>query len=171
MNYGNAVYDQSGAPIDTTPSHSLVYVSGPSIGFEPDTACATVADIHLLEATLESFEFEQSWGAMASMGWYASAAMGTVLPNSPSLIVTAEKAAGKTTWADLQTALLGQQAVRRDGVPTVAQALNAVQESSKAMICDEFEPLKVSKSQMDKLAEVFNSGFTKTPGKDKFTRV
>ena len=171
VNYGNAVYDQGGTPIDTTPSHSRVYVSGPSIGFEPDTPCATVADIHLLEATFESFGFEQSWGAKASMGWCASAAMGAVLPNSPSLIVTAEKGAGKTTWADLQTALLGQQAVRRDGVPTVAQALNAVQESSKAMICDEFEPLKVSKSQMDKLAEVFNSGFTKAPGKGKFTRV
>jgi len=48
VNYGNAVYDQSGTPIDTKPSHSRVYVSGPSIGFEPDTPCATVADVHLL---------------------------------------------------------------------------------------------------------------------------
>jgi hypothetical protein len=171
VHYGLAVYDDSGAPVDTTPTQQRVYVAGEGLGFSASTPAASAADVHLVESTFESFGFEQQHGAAVSLGWLASAAMGAVLPHSPSLIVTAERGSGKTTWVDLQTALLGRQAVRRDGVPTVAQVLHAVKDSSLAMICDEFEPLKVSKGEMLKLAEVFNSGFTKTPGKGKFSRV
>lgn len=171
IHYGASVYDEAGAPVDTTPTKQRVYVAGNGLGFEASTPCASVADVHLVESTFESFGFEQEHGAAVSLGWLASSAMGAVLPHSPSLIVTAERGSGKTTWVDLQTALLGPQAVRRDGVPTVAQVLHAVKDSSLAMICDEFEPLKVSKGEMLKLAEVFNSGFTKTPGKAKFSRV
>ncbi|MCA6218356.1 hypothetical protein KGA65_17610 [Ideonella sp. B7] len=171
INYGKSVYDEAGAAVDTTPTRQRVYVAGDSIGFDASTPSASAADVHLVESTFESFGFEQQHGAAVSLGWLASAAMGAVLPHSPSLIVTAERGSGKTTWVDLQTALLGRQAVRRDGVPTVAQVLHAVKDASLAMICDEFEPLKVSKGEMLKLAEVFNSGFTKTPGKGKFSRV
>ncbi|BAL94969.1 hypothetical protein [Rubrivivax gelatinosus] len=171
VHYGLAVYDETGTPVDTTPTKQRVYVAGESLGFDDSTPSASAADVHLVESTFESFGFEQQHGAAVSLGWLASAAMGAVLPHSPSLIVTAERGSGKTTWVDLQTALLGRQAVRRDGVPTVAQVLHAVKDSSLAMICDEFEPLKVSKGEMLKLAEVFNSGFTKTPGKGKFSRV
>lgn len=171
VNYGNSVYDQDGNPIDTTPSKSRVYVAGESIGFELTTPCATVNDVHQLETTFESFGFEQSWGAKASLGWFASTAMGAVLPNSPAIIVSADKGCGKSTWANLQKNLLGTQAVLRDGVPTEAQVLHAIQDSSMALVCDEFEPTKGSKQRMDKLAEVFNSGFTKNTGKGKFTRV
>lgn len=171
VNYGAAVYDQDGNPIDTTPSNSRIYVAGDSIGFDLDTPCATVADVHLLESTFESFGFEQNWGPKASLGWCASTAMGAVLPNCPAIIVSAELGSGKTTWAKLQKALLGSQSVLRDGVPTEPQVLHAIQDSSRALVCDEFEPLKVSKSRMDKLAEVFNSGFTKSAGLGKFTRV
>lgn len=171
IHYGLSVYDGAGEPVDTTPTKQRVYVAGNSLGFEASTPCASVTDVHLLESTFESFSFEQAHGAAVSLGWMASATMGAVLPHSPSLIVTAERGTGKTTWVDLQSALLGPQAVRRDGVPTVAQVLHAVKESPLAMICDEFEPMKVSKAEMLKLAEVFNSGFTKTPGKGKFSRV
>jgi hypothetical protein len=171
VNYGTAVYDQDDKPIDTTPTTSRTYVAGENIGFDLDTPCATVADVHLLESTFESFGFEQSWGPKASLGWCASTAMGAVLPNCPAVILSAELGSGKTTWAKLQKALLGTQAVLRDGVPTEPQVLHAIQDSAKALVCDEFEPLKVSKRSMDKLAEVFNSGFTKSAGQGKFTRV
>ena len=92
-------------------------------------------------------------------------------PNSPSIILTAEKGAGKSTWVSLQVALLGQQAILRDGVPSAPQVLHAVSEKSVTLICDEFEPLKRSKAQLESLTEVFNSGFTKSTGKGKFTRV
>ena len=49
--------------------------------------------------------------------------------------------------------------------------LHAVSEKSVTLICDEFEPLKRSKAQLESLTEVFNSGFTKSTGKGKFTRV
>eukprot|EP01030_Chromulinospumella_sphaerica_P000751 gene751-biopygen675 len=71
----------------------------------------------------------------------------------------------------LQVALLGQQAILRDGVPSAPQVLHAVSEKSVTLICDEFEPLKRSKAQLESLTEVFNSGFTKSTGKGKFTRV
>ncbi len=171
INYGNAVYDHHSQPVDTVPTPNRVYVSGPSIGFEVDTPCATVVDVHLLESTFESFHFEQAWGAAASMGWFASSVMGAVLPNSPSIILTAAKGSGKTAWATLQSALLGPQAVLRDGVPTVPQVLHAIRDTSVTLICDEFEPLKRTKAQIDNLAELFNSGFTKSPGEGKFTRV
>lgn len=171
VNYGNEVYDQDGKPIDTTPSNTSTYVAGASIGFDINTPCATVADIRLLESAFESFGFEQSWGPKASLGWFASTAMGAVLPNCPALILSAEPGSGKTTWAKLQKALLGPQAVLRDGVPNEPQVLHAIQDSSTALVCDEFEPLKVSKSRMDKLTEIFNSGFTRSEGQGKFTRV
>lgn len=170
VNYGNAVYNHDGQPVDTVPTPNRVYVSGPSIGFELETPFATVSDVHLLESTFESFRFEQSWGAAASIGWFASSVMGAVLPNSPSIILTAAKGSGKTAWATLQSALMGPQAVLRDGVPTVPQVLHAIRDTSVTLICDEFEPLKRTKSQIDNLAELFNSGFTKSPGKGKFTR-
>ena len=170
VNYGNTVYDQHGSPVATTPNNLRVYVAGPGLGFDRETPCATVADVHLVETTFESFGFEQAWGAAASMGWFASSVMGAVIPNSPSIIVTAAKGSGKSTWVALQAALMGPQAILRDGVPTVPQVLHAVRETSVTLICDEFEPLKRSKAQMDNLAEVFNSGYTKTPGKGKFTR-
>jgi len=170
VNYGNAVYDQHGSSVSTTPTNSRVYVAGPGLGFDRETPCATVADVHLVETTFESFGFEQAWGAAASMGWFASSVMGAVLPNSPSVILTAAKGSEKSTWVALQEALMGPQAILRDGVPTVAQVLHAVRETSVTLICDEFEPHKRSKSQMDNLTEVFNSGFTKTVGKGKFTR-
>jgi len=170
VNYGNAVYDQHGCAVATAPNNSRVYVAGPGLGFDRETPCATAADVHLLETTFESFGFERAWGAAASMGWLASSVMGAVLPNSPSIILTAAKGAGKSTWVTLQAALMGPQAILRDGVPTVAQVLHAVRETSVTLICDEFEPLKRSKAQMDNLAEVFNSGYTKAPGKGKFTR-
>lgn len=170
VNYGNSVHDQHGSPVSTTPTKSRTYVSGPGLGFELETTCASVADVHLVETTFESFGFEQPWGAAASMGWFAGSVMGAALPNSPSIIVTAAKGSGKTAWATLQAALMGPQAVLRDGVPTVPQVLHAIKETSVTLICDEFEPLKRSKTQMDNLAELFNSGFTKSPGKGKFTR-
>lgn len=171
IHYGLSVYDESGTPVDTTPSTERVYVAGAGLGFTASTPCASVADVHLVESAFESFGFKQPHGAAVSMGWLASAAMGAVLPHSPSLIVTAAKGSGKSTWATLQKALLGTQAELRDGIPTVAQVLHAVKDSSLTMLLDEFEPTKVSKREMLKLAEVFNSGFTKTPGKGKFSRV
>ena len=104
------------------------------------------------------------------MGWLASSVMGAVLPNSPSIILTAQKGSGKSLWANLQANLLGPMAIIRDGVPTAAQVLHAIEERSVALICDEFEPLKRTKAQIDQLTEVFNSGYTKGTGRSKFTR-
>ena len=171
VNYGNAVYDHDGLPISTKPTNTRAYVQGEGLGFTWETPCASQADVDLVEQAFESFAFEQPWGAAASLGWFASSTLGAVLPNSPSVILTATKGSGKSTWVSLQTTLLGPQAILRDGVPSVPQVLHAVSEKSVTLICDEFEPLKRTKSQMENLAEVFNSGFTKSPGKAKFTRV
>lgn len=170
VHYGNAVYDQHGEPVSTLPTQSRAYVSGPGLGFDRDTPCASVADVHLLESTFESFGFEQRWGAAASMGWFASSPLGAALPNSPCIILAAAKGSGKSAWANLQKALMGPQAILRDGVPTAPQVLHAIGEQSVTLICDEFEPLKRTKKQIDELTEVFNSGFTKGSDQGKFTR-
>ncbi len=160
VNYGNAVYDQDGNPVSTKPERGQVYVSGPGLGFGPDTPCANSAEVAELEAVYESFNFEQAYGASVSMGWMASSFFGSVLPNSPSIFLSAELGSGKTTWVELQKGLLGPQAFRRDGVPTVAQVIYALQNTSAALLLDEFQPQKASKKQVADLAEVFNAGFT-----------
>lgn len=171
MNYGNSVRDQHGQPVATKPTRQRAYASGPGLGFTWDTPCATPSEVAQVEEAFRSFGFEQSWGGAASLGWFASSALGAVLPNCPSIILTADKGSGKSTWVALQVALMGPQAILRDGVPTAPQVLHAVSERSVTLICDEFEPLKRSKAQMESLTEVFNSGFTKSAGKGKFTRV
>lgn len=170
IHYGNSVYLHSGQAISTIPTLEKVYVAGPGLGFSHDTPCASIPDIQTLEQAFESFGFEQSWAPAASMGWLASAVMGAVIPNSPSIILTAQKGSGKSLWANLQANLLGPMAIIRDGVPTAAQVLHAIEERSVALICDEFEPLKRTKAQIDQLTEVFNSGYTKGTGRSKFTR-
>ena len=49
--------------------------------------------------------------------------------------------------------------------------LHANRDSAKAFVCDEFEPMKVDKAHLERLAGVINSGFTKSEGLGKFTRV
>lgn len=171
VNYGDAVFDQADNPVSTKPTPTRAYVSGQGLGFSRETPCATADEVEAVEQAFRSFAFEQNWGDAASLGWFASSVLGAVLPNSPSIILTAEKGAGKSTWVSLQVALLGQQAILRDGVPSAPQVLHAVSEKSVTLICDEFEPLKRSKAQLESLTEVFNSGFTKSTGKGKFTRV
>lgn len=160
VNYGNAVYDQAGNAVSTRPERGQVYVAGQSLGFGPETPCASNEDIAELEAVYGSFNFEQSYAASVSMGWMASSFFGSVLPNSPSIFLSAEKGSGKTTWVELQQGLLGPQAFRRDGVPTVAQVIYALQNSSAALLLDEYQPQKASKKQNGDLWELFNTGFT-----------
>lgn len=160
VNYGNAVYDQDGNPVSTKPQRGQVYAAGQSLGFGPETPCASAEDIAELESVFGSFNFEQAHGAAVSMGWMASSFYGAVLPNSPSIFLSAERGSGKTTWVELQQGLLGPQAFRRDGVPSVAQVLYALEGSSAALLLDEFQPQKASKKQNNDLAELFNAGFT-----------
>lgn len=170
VHYGNTVYDQHGEPVSSLPTPSRAYVSGPGLGFDRETPCASVADVHLLESTFESFGFEQPWAPKASMGWFVSSSLGGALPTTPCIILAAALGSGKSAWATLQKALMGPQAILRDGVPTAPQVLHAIGEKSVTLICDEFEPLKRTKKQIDELTEVFNSGFTKGPDDGKFTR-
>lgn len=160
VHYGNAVYDQDGNPVSSKPQQGKVYVSGPGIGFNHGTPCATEVEIAELEAVFQSFNFEQSWGASASMGWMASSFFGSLIPNAPLVFLSAEPGAGKTTWVDVQHGLLGSQAVRRDGVPTVAQVLYGLADAPAPLFLDEHQPHKASKQKNAELAELLNAGFT-----------
>lgn len=171
INTGNELCDEQGLPLTTTPMAGRVYVSGPYLGFDTDTPPATDAEVHQVESAFESFAFKQTYGAAVSLAWLASSAMGGTLPHSPSVILTAAYGAGKTTWAMLQKSLLGAQVVHRDGVPTAPQVLHATKDNIVALLCDEFEPAKVSADHLRKFGEVINAGFTRPSGEGGFSRV
>lgn len=161
VHFGNDVYYSSGEPVDTTPSDA-VYVSGKSLGFSFDTQAATHEEVQRLEEVVKGFNFQTSFGSVAVLGWFATAVFGSVVDNRPILAVTAERGSGKTTLIELLSAMLGPQAFRRDGVPTVAQVIYELEHRSAALLVDEFEAQSAKKKPLEDFLSLVRTSFTKS---------
>lgn len=161
VHFGNEVYEANGEPVDTTPGRS-VYVSGQSLGFSFETPVATQIDVQRLEEAVKGFNFRNRFDSVALLGWFATAVFGAVVNHRPILAVTAERGSGKTTLIELLSALLGPQAFRRDGVPTVAQVIYELENRSAALLVDEFEAKGSKKKPVEDFLELARTSFTKS---------
>jgi len=161
VHFGNEVYQARGEPVDTTPGEAL-YVSGPSLGFSFNTPAATQEEVRQLEEAVKGFNFQTTFDSVALLGWLVTAVFGAVVENRPILAVTAERGSGKTTLIEFLSRLLGQQAFRRDGVPTVAQVIYELENRSAALLVDEFEAKGTTKKAVEDFLSLVRTSFTKS---------
>lgn len=161
VHFGNEVYKASGDPVDTTPGEA-VYVSGQCLGFSFNTPMATQEEVRRLEEAVRGFNFQTTFDSVALLGWFVTAVFGAVVENRPILAVTAERGSGKTTLIELLSALLGPQAFRRDGVPTVAQVIYELENRSAALLVDEFEANSAKKKPVEDFLSLVRTSFTKS---------
>ncbi len=159
VHFGNEVYESNGEPVDTTPGKT-VYVSGESLGFLFGTSIATPEEVQGLEKAVKGFNFRSRFDGVALLGWFVTAVFGAVVGHRPILAVTAERGSGKTTLIELLSALLGPQAFRRDGVPTVAQVIYELENRSAALLVDEFEAKGTKKKPVEDFLELARTSFT-----------
>ncbi|CUI04505.1 DNA primase, phage related [Janthinobacterium sp. CG23_2] len=162
VHFGNEVYKSTGEPVDTTPRSRAVYVSGQSLGLSFNTPAATQEEVQRLEQAVSGFNFKTRFGSVAVLGWFATAVFGAVVDTRPILAVTAERGSGKTTLIELLSAMLGPQAFRRDGVPTVAQVIYELENRSAALLVDEFEAQGTKKKPVEDFLSLVRTSFTKS---------
>ena len=161
VNFGQQVISSSGQPVSLQRRKGApVYQGGPDLGFSLDTPCASEEDVQGVLRAVNSFGFSRSGDGMLVIGWLVSAFFGTVLHHRPVLAITAERGSGKTTLIELFSALLGSQAIRRDGVPTTAQTIYALKQSAATLLVDEVEGRGAKKALIDQFAELLRLQFT-----------
>ena len=161
VNFGQQVVSVSGKPVSLMRDNELpVYQSGPDLGFCLDTPCATEGDVQGVLRVLSSFGWSRAGDWMMLVGWFVASFFGTVLTHRPILALTAERGSGKTTLIEFLSRLLGPQAIRRDGMPTVAQTIYALEQSPKALIVDEFEARSTKKSAVEEFFKLLREGFS-----------
>ncbi|WP_031407703.1 hypothetical protein [Thiomonas sp. FB-Cd] len=163
VNFGQQVTSPSGKPVSLERRKGQpVYQSGADLGFALDTPCASEDDVQSVLRVLASFGLSALGDWMKVVGWVVSAFFGTVLSHRPILAITAERGSGKTTLIEFLGALLGPQAIRRDGVPTMAQTIYALEHSAAALIVDEVEARGSKKAALEQFAELLRLQFSAT---------
>ncbi|MBN9372137.1 nucleoside triphosphate hydrolase [Hydrogenophaga sp.] len=165
VNFGNQVATSKGIPVQTAPdSTGASYQSGPDLGFSMHTPTASEEEVKQLVDALQSFGLRHSSDAKLLLGWLAMAFYGPVLSHRPILAITAERGAGKTTLLELFAQLLGPQAIRRDGVPTVPQIIYELEHRPAALLVDELEARKSKQVAVENLLEALRIGFSNSSG-------
>lgn len=165
VNFGNQVATSEGLPVQTAPdSTGASYQSGPDLGFSLETPVASEEEVKQLGDALRSFGLRRSSDAKLLLGWLAMAFYGPVLSHRPILAITAERGAGKTTLLELFAQLLGPQAMRRDGVPTVPQIIYELEHRPAALLVDELEARKSKQVAVENLLEALRIGFSNSSG-------
>lgn len=165
VNFGQHVAISDGRPVQTAPdAKGAAYQSGPELGFSLDTPSASEQDIQELNDALHSFSLRRSGDAKLLLGWLAMAFYGPVLSHRPIVAITAERGAGKTTLLELFAQLLGAQAMRRDGVPTVAQVIYELEKRPAALLVDELEARQSKVVAVENFLETLRIGFSNSSG-------
>lgn len=165
VNFGEQVATSAGHPVATAPeSTGAAYQSGPDLGFSMQTPCASDGDVKQLVDALDSFGLRRTGDAKILLGWLAMAFYGPVLSHRPILAITAERGAGKTTLLELFAQLLGPQAMRRDGVPTVAQVIYELEKRPAALLVDELEARRSKLVAVENFLETLRIGFSNSSG-------
>lgn len=161
VHFGDEVYESNGTPVDTAPGEAI-YVTGKGLGFSFETPAATAEDVRQLEDAVQGFNFRNPFDSVAVLGWLVTAVFGAVVKHRPILAVTAERGSGKTTLIELLSALLGPQAIQREGVPTVAQVIYELENRSAALLVDEFEAAGSKKQAVENFLGLCRDSFTKS---------
>ncbi len=165
VNFGDEVATSKGRPVRTAPdSTGAAYQSGSDLGFALHTPVATGSDIRSLVGAVSSFGLRRSADAKLLLGWLAMAFYGPVLSHRPIVAITAERGAGKTTMLELFAQLLGPQAMRRDGVPTVAQVIYELEKRPAALLVDELEARRSKVVAVENFLETLRIGFSNSSG-------
>lgn len=165
VNFGEQVATSTGQPVSTSPDpKTATYQSGPDLGFSLQTPCASDADVQSLLGAVNSFGLRRAADAKLLLGWLAMAFYGPVLSHRPILAVTAERGAGKTTLLELFNQLLGPQAMRRDGVPTVAQVIYELEARPAALLVDELEARRSKMLAVENFLETLRIGYSSSSG-------
>jgi hypothetical protein len=160
VNYGTQVRTSQGSACDVMlPPGKGAYQAGPSLGFDAETECASADDVEAFVEAVRSFGLPGRFDAVALVGWWVMAFYGAVLPHRPILAVTAEKGSGKSTLIELFGNLLGPQAIRRDGLPTVAQVIYALESKMAVLLTDEVES-DAPKQAVTRFLEMARVGFS-----------
>ena len=159
IHYGTSVRTASGTEFDTTPAKGTVYVAGPDMDVSVETAVASTEDIQSFLDVIATFALTPPCQRKL-VGWWVASAYGPVVPQRPIAAVSAEAGSGKTTLLELLCTLHGEQAIRRDGIPTLAQALYAMEDRQRTLYCDEVEARAGNRKVFDDLAELARIGFT-----------
>jgi hypothetical protein len=158
VNDGERVTTAAGRRIVAAPDYTgPCYQAGSSLGFTTKTPCATQADIEQVLQTFSSFGFRADADRVTTLGWFGAAVYGPALPAQWLLAVTADRGSGKTSMAELTLLLLGEQAFRRDGIPTKAQVLAKLEERPMTLVVDEAES-SADKKMVADLFEILRSG-------------
>ena len=161
VNFGQQVVSMSGKPVSLMRhKEQAVYQSGPDLGFSLDTPCASESDVQAVLRVLGSFGLSRQGDWMMLVGWFVAAFFGTVLMHRPILALTAERGSGKTTLIEFLGRLLGSQAMRRDGMPTVAQTIYTLEHAPAALIVDEFEARATKKAALEDFCKILREGFS-----------
>jgi hypothetical protein len=165
VNFGDQVANSEGRPVHTAPELTgAAYESGPNLGFSMQTPAASEKDIDSLVSAMNSFGLRRLGDAKLLLGWFAVAFYGPVLSHRPILAVTSERGAGKTTMLELFALLLGPQAMRRDGVPTVAQVIYELDKRPAALLVDELEARRSKIVAVENFLETLRIGFSNSSG-------
>ena len=170
LNDGERVTTADGRRVVAAPDYTgPCYQVGASLGFTTETPCASEADLAQLLLAFDSFGFTTPADQVRTLGWLTAAGFSRALTAQWILVLTADKGSGKTSLAELMRQLLGAQAFRRDGIPTVAQVLAALEDRPMTVMVDEAES-NADKKKVAELFEVLRSG-TQTSGEKNHTRV
>ena len=161
INDGRTVYRDNGQPLDVTPQRGgHVYVAGRPLGFTSTSALASTEDLSELVRAVQSFGYARPADARLVLGWMGMVTLGQALEHRPLLVLTAGRGSGKTTLVEMMGRILGDQVLSREGVPTKAQVIRALQNRSAGLILDEFEARAKSPGAMKDLFELLRVGFT-----------
>ena len=165
INFGDQVANSEGNPVHTAPELTgAAYQSGQDLGFSMQTPLASEEDVNTLVQAMNSFGLRRSGDAKLLLGWFAMAFYGPVLSHRPIVAITAERGAGKTTMLELFAQLLGPQAMRRDGVPTVAQVIYELDKRPAALLVDELEARRSKVVAVENFMETLRIGFSNSSG-------
>jgi len=170
VNYGYEVRTAEGKEVDVTPTPDRTYVAGKPLDISPDTSSATNEDIHRALEVFNTFAFAKARQLVFTLGWLVSRFYGIALHVHPLLVVEAEPKSGKSTLLTWMIELLGAQALYREGIPAKAQVIYALENTQKALFCDEVGVARDSRRAFKDLEELARIGFTSSL-RERITRV
>lgn len=160
VHYGDNVRMADGRAVSVEPGKTgPVYEGGASLGFTASTPAASDADVARLVDAFKSFGTKKVSDVVVLVGWLTMAMYGSALECHPILALTAERGSGKSTLIGLLARLLGPQAIRRDGVPAVAQVLYDLENRTAALLLDEVEGTARNLRAFDAISENLRIGF------------
>ena len=128
-----------------------IYPAGGDIGFGPDTPLASQKEVNRILLAFNSLEYRQDLVPEMMLGWFACSVTAAALKRRPHIYLTGEAGIGKTTILNLMRNLLGPLAYTATGPQSMASFYQSLNNTTRAVILDEFEADSASRSNRDTL--------------------